>query len=593
MKQILTYIAAILVSVSLSAQVPNSMSYQAVIRDASNNIVANQSIGMQISILQGSTSGTSVYTETQTITSNTNGAISISVGAGSSSDDFNSINWANGPYFIKTEADPTGGNNYTITGTSQLLSVPYAMHSANGIDKIANNGDTLYLSNGNWLIIPGISSANSTAVLYAPTTLSVTDVTATECVAIGSITNDGGLTISARGICWSTNPFPTIFDNKTTEGSGTGTFTSSITGLTPGTVYYVRAYITNSLNTFYGEAVSFTTNAPFIIPSTYNFSNVSYGGQIDRLNMLMELTAYIKTSHDGSKLDASVLNSMYANDGYTWTGDNFPEQPTKDLKSKTYENAQADVISLLNEMAANSGDLNAVASDGVAGLVPRGSGHILVDANGKEYAQLIDKGLMGSCFYYQGTSKYLSDDKIGDAVDNETVEEGKGTDKEHHFDEAFGYFGVPIDFPTNTEGLMFWGKYCNKRDALLGTNEIMNDFIKGRAAISAKEKAEQDAAVADIKLKWEKVAAATGIHYLNSGLEKIADNGDRIHSLTEGYAFIDALRYNPDGLFTGADVDEVLAALGGNFWTVTQVQIEAARDLLAAKAGLESVKTDL
>jgi uncharacterized protein (TIGR02145 family) len=168
------------------------MSYQAVIRDASNELVASQSVGMQISILQGSASGTVVYTETQTPTTNANGLVSIAIGEGSTNDDFSSIDWANGPYFVKTETDPNGGSDYSITGTSQLLSVPYAMHAKTAenvlseIDvdaMVANNGyvttlndddatneiqnlsvsatgDTLYLQNGGFVIMPGISAAN-------------------------------------------------------------------------------------------------------------------------------------------------------------------------------------------------------------------------------------------------------------------------------------------------------------------------------------------------------------------------------------------------------------------------------------------------
>jgi uncharacterized protein (TIGR02145 family) len=106
------------------------MSYQAVVRDGSNNLVSSTSVGMQISILQGSASGTAVYVETQTPTSNANGLVSLEIGSGTVvSGTFASIDWANGPYFIKTETDPTGGTNYTITGTSQLLSVPYALHA--------------------------------------------------------------------------------------------------------------------------------------------------------------------------------------------------------------------------------------------------------------------------------------------------------------------------------------------------------------------------------------------------------------------------------------------------------------------------------
>jgi hypothetical protein len=343
------------------------------------------------------------------------------------------------------------------------------------------------------------------------------------------------------------------------------------------------------------DTTTTTDVAPeYDVPTSYaDFANVSYGGQTDRLNMLTALTAYVKTSHNGDKLDVTTLNNMYANDGYTWTGDAFPAQPTKDLKSKTEADAQAAVVALFTEMATNSGDSNAVASDGVAGLVPRGSGHILVDASGKEYAQLIDKGLMGSCFYYQGTSKYLSDDKIGPSVDNETIEAGKGTAKEHHFDEAFGYFGVPKDFPTNKEGLVFWGKYANKRDEVAKTNAIMDAFLKGRAAITAKDKKGQDAAVADVKKLWEKAAAATGIHYLNDAIADIANDGDRIHSLTEGYAFIKALKYNMDASISSADVDAVIALIGENFWKVKASDLEAARDLLAEKTGLTAEKASL
>ncbi len=114
-------------------QSPNGMSYQAVIRDASDNLVTSQAVGMQISILQGSASGTAVYVETQTPTSNVNGLVSIEIGGGVG---FDTIDWANGPYFIKTETDPAGGTSYTITGTSQLLSVPYALH-AKTTDSIA------------------------------------------------------------------------------------------------------------------------------------------------------------------------------------------------------------------------------------------------------------------------------------------------------------------------------------------------------------------------------------------------------------------------------------------------------------------------
>lgn len=130
MRKLYTICAALLMSASVFAQAPEKMSYQAVVRDGSNALVTSTAVGMQISILQGSASGTAVYVETQMPTTNANGLVSLEIGSGTVvSGDFTTIDWANGPYFIKTETDPTGGVSYTITGTSQLLSVPYALHA--------------------------------------------------------------------------------------------------------------------------------------------------------------------------------------------------------------------------------------------------------------------------------------------------------------------------------------------------------------------------------------------------------------------------------------------------------------------------------
>jgi hypothetical protein len=117
------------------------MSYQAVIRNSSDVLVDNTQIGMRISILQGSESGTEVYVETHTPTTNENGLVSIEIGAGTLvSGDFTTIDWANGLYFIKTEtAVEAPLTTYTITGTSQLLSVPYALYAeTTNYDNLSN-----------------------------------------------------------------------------------------------------------------------------------------------------------------------------------------------------------------------------------------------------------------------------------------------------------------------------------------------------------------------------------------------------------------------------------------------------------------------
>ena len=152
------------------AQAPEKMSYQAVIRDTDNELVINQSVGMRISILQGSADDTAVYIETQNHATNANGLVSIEIGGGTIvSGDFSTVDWSTGPWFIKTETDPAGGTDYTITGTIQLLSVPYALYAKkaeslvniNNLFRVSFMGDTLFTCPGNWVIIPGISQANS------------------------------------------------------------------------------------------------------------------------------------------------------------------------------------------------------------------------------------------------------------------------------------------------------------------------------------------------------------------------------------------------------------------------------------------------
>ena len=174
MKKIVVFCLAILNAFIAFAQAPQKISYQSVIRNSSNALLSNQSVGIRISILQGTASGSTIYTESQISTTNANGLVSLEIGSGIVlSGTFTNIDWNNGPFFIKTETDPNGGNNYTISGTTQILSVPYALHAktaenvvndlvddadsnpVNELQTISFTNDTLYLSNGGSVFLGG------------------------------------------------------------------------------------------------------------------------------------------------------------------------------------------------------------------------------------------------------------------------------------------------------------------------------------------------------------------------------------------------------------------------------------------------------
>jgi trimeric autotransporter adhesin len=135
------------ISMTIFAQVPQRMSYQAVVRNASNALIVNTNVGMRISIIQDVATGPAVYVETHTATTNANGLVILEIGGGNVvSGDFYGIDWPNNQFFIKTETDPTGGTNYTITGTSQFLSVPYALYAlsagSNNLQEVLDAGNT-------------------------------------------------------------------------------------------------------------------------------------------------------------------------------------------------------------------------------------------------------------------------------------------------------------------------------------------------------------------------------------------------------------------------------------------------------------------
>ncbi len=138
--------------------------------------------------------------------------------------------------------------SFATTNTNALVNSRHALSNADGSVSVDHS-----TANGSIVIQNGPTS------LPTVTTAAVTSITSTKAVSGGNVTSDGGAAVTARGVCWSTTPDPTTAKNKTVNGSGTGLFSSTLTGLTPGTPYFVKAYATNSVGTAYGNEVSFNT----------------------------------------------------------------------------------------------------------------------------------------------------------------------------------------------------------------------------------------------------------------------------------------------------------------------------------------------
>ena len=177
MKKLLSFAGIALGTMLTFAQVPEKMSYQAVVRNGSGQLLQNQNVGVRVSIIQDSEAGPVVYSESLTGTTNANGLVSLAIGTGAVlTGTFNTINWSTGNYYLKTETDPAGGTNYTISGTSQLLSVPFAMYSKSSgsgggsfsipFAAVENNPGTLFsiTNDGDGASLEGVNNTTTSSI---------------------------------------------------------------------------------------------------------------------------------------------------------------------------------------------------------------------------------------------------------------------------------------------------------------------------------------------------------------------------------------------------------------------------------------------
>lgn len=269
------------------AQAPDLFNYQGVARDNAGNILPNQSIGLLLEVHQSTANGTVVFSESHGPATNDFGLFNIAIGSGTPIvNTVSFIDWSNGPYFLEVSMDPAGGTNYQSLGTSQLLSVPYALFAGNSSNGEAPGnaiGDMKYWNGTAWTMIPVGTPGQFLQIDQSniPTWSGGTFATLTTDPIVSQvyfqpfnsgggnisnvgITSGGGSTITSYGLCWNTAPNPTMADNFLISGTyiSGGAFTGGVGSLVPNTTYFVRAFAVNNAGVAYGNQVSFTTFNP-------------------------------------------------------------------------------------------------------------------------------------------------------------------------------------------------------------------------------------------------------------------------------------------------------------------------------------------
>lgn len=357
------------------------------------------------------------------------------------------------------------------------------------------------------------------------------------------------------------------------------------------------------------------------VPSTYEFtdangnSTVSFDGQAQRLEMLSEMTVLMKTANtSGNAVSAQMLKDMYANSGATWTDADAlgMNGSSKQLKNKTaaapsgtadpfvqgYFESFMDQLGAASAATTAGNDNGGPGQAGVVVSTTNPSKKYLMDANGWEFTQIIEKGLMGAVFYNQIAMNYLGDAELsGDnTMPVDAVNGRYYTDMEHAWDEAFGYFTTKIDYTAaDASSERFWAKYAGgTREQYYQTaSKIIEAFRKGRAAISANDMTIRDQQRQIIREELQKVVAGTAIHYLNGTIADFADDALRNHQLSEAYAFMSDLPYGYQPIATQGQVTQWFTTLGTDMYAVTVSDLISVRDEIAALAGLEDHKEQL
>lgn len=327
------------------------------------------------------------------------------------------------------------------------------------------------------------------------------------------------------------------------------------------------------------------------LPSSYNFENVNFSGQTTRLAMVQEIIDKMEGLREGNPVSSKQIIAMMNNEGNLFTDPNL-NASDKNIYSKLDSRSYSYFTNLLNDMDSTSP--SDVAENGKGGIIHSADGlkTYFINAKGHDFGEMMEKGLMGALMLSQ-VNQYLSDENIGIGVDNKTVVDGEGTVMQHHWDEAYGYFGATIGFPSSTDDLQFVSKYCNKLNNITYYNKlIMNEgYLRGRVAINNNDADTKWESVKCVKKYWELVFVTTAIHYLNGAKASFTDDALRSHQLSECWGLLWAIQYN--NVAKGNYYQLALDKIGDNFWEISVNQIDEAIDILTEGYQLQSIKSEL
>ena len=365
----------------------------------------------------------------------------------------------------------------------------------------------------------------------------------------------------------------------------------------------------------------------FTIPNFYDIEGSlapgTYYGQKRRLAQLHEIKDSSRNEPIKWDIRAALVNenqNMFKSDAAQ--GSENIRTKIDELNFDNGDTSVADDIASLADSLVQSSQANykKVAANGTAGMITTGDKKRHVSANGLEYAEILEKSLYGALLYDQMVDDYLSDSQSG--VDNEegnnilSAEDYElyGTERQHKFDEAFGYFGAEAaTYPnqansSNGDGIFlanYTFDFSDETEAMYGVNlakATMNAFIVGRSVLKAgqgndyaQENINEElfnAARADIKLYVEAGMAASAINYLNEAITDVSE-AEKLHHLSEALGFIYAMSFNSEGRLTPEESHKALITLGWsatdsslngingiNLWEVTDEQMKQAINVI-------------